>query len=656
MKKLIPLLALMIVSSAHAQWTPWGLGLIQKPNASSARTYLGIPVYVAGSNVVIYVDSFGRYVINSTGGGGGGGGTNGVNGTNATVTVGTTTTLAPGASATVVNSGSSLAAVLDFGIPAGVAGATGAAGANGTNGTNGANGINGTNGLAATISVASTTSVPYGDNATVVNVGSQYNAELEFEIPAGAPGTDGTNGATGPAGPPGTSIEVTNTGIALGTLISSSNLPIIGLKSLSAGSGVTITVTETNLEIAASSSGSVTSITNASPTLGASLITSSNSPIPSLKSVSVTAGLAVTDNGTNLTFGLLGGGSSVGIDYQLSDIPAYSNGTNFNIDFGYPLQIWTATNYALRYSTNWATGSTGRQASIFIPPTNITRRIYVYDAATNWQTAGMNSQYILAANQSALLRATLFGQGETNVSVSLIAQRAVQSGGDLFFNPLGIPGCNLWLDASRGLWQDTNGTIAVTNNGNLVKRWDDQSGAGNYVTNTLSTAVWAQFGAPNSLPSVLFNANESGSTFRSSQSNFLTQPTWTFIVWNRVVTNATQSPYASKNTTVNRLQVATSYGLNSGVGLTFSAPPTFSWMEIETKNYSASSSVGTNGVTGVSGNSGVLDAYGWTIGNTTAGGNPIAANVAEILSYNADLTTNNLADIRNYLRVKYSLY
>ena len=53
----------------------------------------------------------------------------------ATVTVGTTTTLAPGSSATVANAGTSSAAVFNFGIPTGATGATGAAGANGGSST-----------------------------------------------------------------------------------------------------------------------------------------------------------------------------------------------------------------------------------------------------------------------------------------------------------------------------------------------------------------------------------------------------------------------------------------------------------------------------------------------------------------------------------------
>jgi len=62
-------------------------------------------------------------------------GTPGAQGDAATIAVGTTTTLAPGSSATVANAGTSSAAVFNFGIPAGQTGATGATGSQGPAGT-----------------------------------------------------------------------------------------------------------------------------------------------------------------------------------------------------------------------------------------------------------------------------------------------------------------------------------------------------------------------------------------------------------------------------------------------------------------------------------------------------------------------------------------
>lgn len=62
-------------------------------------------------------------------------GADGAAGTAATIAVGTTTTGAPGSSASVVNSGTDSAAVFDFTVPQGPTGATGPAGPGFTNGT-----------------------------------------------------------------------------------------------------------------------------------------------------------------------------------------------------------------------------------------------------------------------------------------------------------------------------------------------------------------------------------------------------------------------------------------------------------------------------------------------------------------------------------------
>lgn len=99
----------------------------------------------------------------------------------ATVDVGFTTTLSPGSSATVTNSGTSSAAVLNFGIP---------------------------QGAAATVAVGSTTTLSPGSSASVTNSGTSNAAVLNFSIPQGA---QGNPGAQGPQGPPGevTTAEMT---------------------------------------------------------------------------------------------------------------------------------------------------------------------------------------------------------------------------------------------------------------------------------------------------------------------------------------------------------------------------------------------------------------------------------------------------------------
>ena len=181
-------------------------------------------------------------VAAGTGGGGGGAGTPGQA---ATVTVGTTTTLSPGSQATVTNSGTTSAAVLNFGIPQGAQGPTGPTGPAGADGENavaaltprgdysaaaspsyvvndyisyngnsyackadnptnvapttGGNddtywqlmalqGAKGATGTAATISIGTVTTLAPGSQATVSNTGTANAAILSYGIPTGVPG------------------------------------------------------------------------------------------------------------------------------------------------------------------------------------------------------------------------------------------------------------------------------------------------------------------------------------------------------------------------------------------------------------------------------------------------------------------------------------
>ena len=104
-------------------------------------------------------------------------GTNGTNGTSATVAVGTVTTGAAGSSAIITNSGTSLAAVLDFTIP---------------------KGDQGDPGSAATVSVGTVTTGAPGSSASVTNGGTSSAAVLNFTIPRGDVGAGvATGGAAG---------------------------------------------------------------------------------------------------------------------------------------------------------------------------------------------------------------------------------------------------------------------------------------------------------------------------------------------------------------------------------------------------------------------------------------------------------------------------
>lgn len=84
-----------------------------------------------------------------------------------------------------------------------VKGLGGPKGDKGDKGDTGQTGPQGPQGNAATVSVGSTTTLPVGYDATVENVGSIYNAVLNFGIPQGPQGPQGATGAKGDKGDKG---------------------------------------------------------------------------------------------------------------------------------------------------------------------------------------------------------------------------------------------------------------------------------------------------------------------------------------------------------------------------------------------------------------------------------------------------------------------
>jgi hypothetical protein len=127
-------------------------------------------------------------------------GTNGTNGTSATIAVGTVTTGSPGSAASVVNTGSSSAAVFDISIPRGDVGPAGPAGATGASGAPGAAGPAGTAASISVGSVStgaagsSATVVNSGTSAAaILDFVIPQGA-------AGVAGAAGATGPAGPAG------------------------------------------------------------------------------------------------------------------------------------------------------------------------------------------------------------------------------------------------------------------------------------------------------------------------------------------------------------------------------------------------------------------------------------------------------------------------
>ena len=141
----------------------------------------------------------------------------GIDGAAATIQVGSVTTVAADYPATVTNSGTTSAAILDFQIPQGIQGEQGVPGQDGQDGQDGAPG------QAATIAVGTTTTGNSGTNASVTNSGTSSAAVFNFTIPRGNPGQDGQDGQDGAPGQAATIAVGTTTTGAAGTNASVTN-------------------------------------------------------------------------------------------------------------------------------------------------------------------------------------------------------------------------------------------------------------------------------------------------------------------------------------------------------------------------------------------------------------------------------------------------
>lgn len=106
-------------------------------------------------------------------------GARGADGRAATISIGSVSTGAAGSSASVTNSGTVNAAILNFTIPRGATGADGARGADGAKGQDG---------VTPTISIGSVATGAAGSSAIVTKSGTASNVVLNFTIPKGDKG------------------------------------------------------------------------------------------------------------------------------------------------------------------------------------------------------------------------------------------------------------------------------------------------------------------------------------------------------------------------------------------------------------------------------------------------------------------------------------
>jgi len=179
-------------------WTPAANYAVNDAVTYAGSTYLAL---AANQNAEPDVSASAWTVLAQAGGAG----PTGAAGTSATVQVGTVATLPAGAPATVTNTGTAQAAVLNFGIPQGATGAAGSSGGSSSLGSGNfaamwhpvsyATTYYAVNSPNASVNEAGTTAttgvlawVPLGCTATQLSVYSQQSNTIKVTLRTGAPG------------------------------------------------------------------------------------------------------------------------------------------------------------------------------------------------------------------------------------------------------------------------------------------------------------------------------------------------------------------------------------------------------------------------------------------------------------------------------------
>lgn len=215
------------------------------------------------------------------------------------------------------------------------------------------------------------------------------------------------------------------------------------------------------------------------------------------------------------------------------------------------------------------------------------------------------------------------------------------------FAPTAITGLKMWFDAGR---------ITGLNDGDTIATWSDASGNGRHATSAAGPTYKANI--INGLPVARFNG--SNQYLATTTTPSLAQPNTVFVVGK--LSNAWTGDGAMFDSTTalgqffeiypldtKAYQMYAGFGVNSATTKTSKAFRIF-----EVTFAGASSSVIVDGATVVTGNSGSSGIAGLRIGSRGNNSKWLNGDIAEIMVFNANVSSSNRALIRAYLYQKYA--
>ena len=236
------------------------------------------------------------------------------------------------------------------------------------------------------------------------------------------------------------------------------------------------------------------------------------------------------------------------------------------------------------------------------------------------------------------------------------------------FNPSRISGLQLWLDATKGLFDATSGGNPVTTDGATIARWEDQSSSGYHVTQaTSANRPVLKTGIRNSKDAIRFDGVNDSLVSSNISANNLPAMTCFVVAYIAGFGGGGFGRYFDRSARIWLLAAAGANHRFSTVGLdhetALSSITTGNWY-INSARWDGGTNIATNvsqrinkanstrGLTGTGTNTSVANTS-YSICNRPSGDRGFNGDIAELIIYNQALTTEQIDSVESYLSAKW---
>lgn len=234
------------------------------------------------------------------------------------------------------------------------------------------------------------------------------------------------------------------------------------------------------------------------------------------------------------------------------------------------------------------------------------------------------------------------------------------------FNPSRISGLQLWLDATRGLFDATTGGNPVTTDGATVARWEDQSGSGyNVLQSTSANRPILKTAIKNNKNVIRFDGSNDALISASIASDNLPKLTAFFVVSAAGGGGGNAGRFIERGTGTFNVFMFSGTGpsmICGGGQLTFGSVSLSTFNLISTR-WAGGAGFGTTIIrtnkslagTGNTSSTPSVANTTYQIGNRTALDRTFNGDIGEIIIYNESLTDAQIDQVEAYLYSKWGL-